>query len=211
METRTNILLRAGLTMNEFNEKNYIIVRGFLDAEAVQTVSRYMEYSLKSDGFKKGESSENPNHEVSTYYRYADPLTETILYNSLEEIEQVVGKKLFPTYSYSRVYVKGDELKAHTDRESCEFSVSVNVATKGEHWPLYMQSAGKPPTSFILEPGDAVIYKGCEVLHWREKAINTEVNVQFMLHYVDQSGSYSEYKFDGRESLGSKFKQVRST
>jgi len=190
-------------SMIEFEENGYVLVKSFLDPLAIQTVSRYLEYSLKSDGFKTGVSSENPHFKVSKYYRYADPLIETILHNSIEEVEQVVNKKIFPTYSYCRVYVKGDELKAHTDREACEFSVSVNVATNGEPWPFWVQSAGGQPTSFILEPGDAIIYKGCDVLHWREKATNTEVNVQFMLHYVDQLGPFKDHKFDKRASLGS--------
>jgi hypothetical protein len=65
-----------------------------------------------------------------------------------------------------------------------------------------MQVPGKEPVSYTLEPGDAVVYKGCEVTHWREKAVDTELNAQFMLHYVDQNGPNAKFKWDSRPSLG---------
>ena len=55
---------------------------------------------------------------------------------------------------------------------------------------------------FVLEPGDAVVYKGCEVVHWRGESVDTEVTAQFMLHYVDQNGPYAKFKFDTRSRLG---------
>jgi hypothetical protein len=65
-----------------------------------------------------------------------------------------------------------------------------------------MKPRGKEPMAFYLDPGDAVVYKGCEVVHWREKADGTEVTAQFMLHYVDQNGPYADFKLDKRASLG---------
>jgi len=90
----------------------------------------------------------------------------------------------------------------HTDRPPCEISITVNVATKGELWPIWMEVSGQEPVSILLESGDAVVYKGCEVKHWREKALNTEITAQFMLHYVDKNGPNAAYKFDTRPGLG---------
>lgn len=183
--------------MTEFERNSCVLVKGFIDPQGIQTVSRYMEYAFKQNALLREE-----DEAIKSYARYADPLTETILYSSLEHMEEITGKKLHPTYSYSRVYVKGDVLKPHVDRPSCEVSVTVHVATNGEPWPIWMKVRGKEPMSFTLEPGDAVVYKGCEVTHWRGVADKTEVNVQFMLHYVDQNGPNANYKFDTRPSLG---------
>jgi hypothetical protein len=182
--------------MNDFQQYSCVLVKGFLDAQSVNTVSRYMEYSLKSNQFNSGGDPE------SLHYKYADPLTETILYNSREEIEKITGLSLAPTYSFSRIYVKGDELTPHVDRPPCEISITVHVAAQGKPWPIWMQVPGKEPVSYTLEPGDAVVYKGCEVTHWREKAVDTELNAQFMLHYVDQNGPNAKFKWDSRPSLG---------
>jgi hypothetical protein len=190
-----NILLPGGFIMNNFQTNGCVLLKGFIDPQGVQTISRYMEYSLKQQTFKLDDPT-------SKYARYADPLVETILYNSREELEEVTGLSLHPTYSYSRVYVKGDDLKPHVDRPSCEISVTVHIATQGAPWPIWMKTPGKEPVSFILEPGDAVAYKGCEVTHWREKAVDTEINAQIMLHYVDQNGPNAAFKWDERIGLG---------
>lgn len=183
--------------MTEFEANGYVVVKDFIDRQGIQTISRYMEYVLKQNAMVRAEDSMAPS-----YARYADPLIETVLYNSLEYIEEITGKKLYPTYSFSRVYVCGDVLKPHVDRPSCEVSATVHVATEGEPWPIWMKVKGKEPVHFVLEPGDAIIYKGCEVTHWRDVAEKTDVNAQFMLHYVDQNGPNANYKFDKRDSLG---------
>jgi len=184
--------------MTEFETKGFVLVRGFLEKQAAETVSRYMEFALNRGDMPIVRA----DAVAATHSRYADPLTETILFNSLGELEEITGKQLYPTYSYSRVYVKGDKLKPHTDRESCEVSVSVQVGTKGAAWPIWMKAPGKEPMSFTLGVGDAVVYKGCEVTHWRETAVDTEVTAQFMLHYVDKNGPYTAFKWDKRPALG---------
>lgn len=198
------MLLLDGFIMNnteEFQTKGYTIVRGFLDSQSVHTISRYLENSLKrypenNQGGKDGDSSK-----ISWY---ADPLIETVLLNSLPEMEQITGSKLFPSYSFTRVYTKGDELKPHTDRPACEVSVTCHVATVGKPWPIWMQAPGSEPLEHYLEPGDACVYHGCQVKHWRKPATETDVNVQFMLHYVKQDGPNADYKFDKRPGLGLK-------
>jgi hypothetical protein len=181
--------------MTEF--KDCIVVKNFLDPQSVDTISRYMEYALKQGGMYLEEEKE-----VRSYARYADPLIETILQNSLPHVQEITGKKLFPTYSFARVYLNSDFLAPHIDRPPCEYSVTVNVAGIGKPWPIYMKPRGKEPIAFYLDPGDAVVYKGCEVVHWREKADGTEVTAQFMLHYVDQNGPHADFKLDKRASLG---------
>jgi hypothetical protein len=38
-----------------------------------------------------------------------------------------------------------------------------------------------------LEPGDAAIYSGCEIEHWREE-FKGDWHAQTFLHYVDKNG-----------------------
>jgi hypothetical protein len=65
-----------------------------------------------------------------------------------------------------------------------------------------MQYGDAEPAKIILNPGDAVVYKGCDVHHWRNKMIHTRVNAQFMLHYVDKNGPFAEYQWDKRPGAG---------
>ena len=47
---------------------------------------------------------------------------ETLMMKVLPKMEKETGLKLLPTYSYARTYKKGDILKRHKDRPSCEIS-----------------------------------------------------------------------------------------
>jgi hypothetical protein len=53
----------------------------------------------------------------------------------------------------------------------------------------------------MLRPGDALIYRGIELAHWRE-AFQGEKMAQVFLHYVDRNGPNAAEKFDGRAGLG---------
>ena len=39
-------------------------------------------------------------------------------------MQKETGLQLIPTYSYARIYKKGDILKRHKDRPSCEISTT---------------------------------------------------------------------------------------
>mgnify|MGYP003120860093 FL=1 len=70
------------------------------------------------------------------------------------------------------------------------------VGSSGEKWPIFMDG-----TSVELEAGDAVIYSGCEVEHWREEFLG-DYHSQFFLHYVDKNGPHKELNLDNRFYLG---------
>jgi hypothetical protein len=139
---------------------------------------------------------------ASKLFYYADPLIEALMLACKAGVEEITGKELLPTYSYSRVYQPGEELVPHVDRPSCEISVTVNIATKGELSPIYMQYEDNPVEEHFLSPGDAVVYKGCEAKHWRKPLTPNQLNVQFMLHYVDKNGPKIEYAKDKRSAYG---------
>lgn len=125
--------------------------------------------------------------------RGADLPFETLLKMHKPQVEELTGLELFPTYSYSRIYTTGNTLPKHRDRASCEVSVSVKLGdTSDYNWPIFMD--GK---EVYLDDGDAVIYKGCEVEHWREELQHPGYYLgQVFLHYVDKNGPNAEFKYD---------------
>lgn len=123
---------------------------------------------------------------------YKDELMEVIANRKKEIIEKAVGLELSETYTFWRCYTFGAELKAHTDRPSCEISATVCIDGDKLDWPIYMD--GKP---IILQPGDAIIYNGCRLKHWR-KPYEGDYHMQAFLHYVNKKGRYANYKGDTR-------------
>ena len=138
-----------------------------------------------------------------TYSHYSDIAMETLLEKLTEPMSKETGLNLIPTYSYARIYKKGDVLKRHKDRYSCEVSMTMNLG--GDPWPIYLEPSGetdKEGVKINLEPGDALIYRGCEVEHWRE-AFEGENCGQVFLHYNDASGENAEEnRYDTRPFLG---------
>ena len=98
-------------------------------------------------------------------------------------MKEYTGEDLEPTYSYLRVYKKGDILHRHTDRDACEYSASITMKRepKDAIWLLYLET--DKTYGVELEAGDALIYKGIESPHWREK-FEGERLAQVFLHYV---------------------------
>ena len=138
-----------------------------------------------------------------TYSHYADIAMETLLQNLQPKMEKETELKLTPTYSYARIYKKGDILKRHKDRYSCEISTTLNLG--GDDWPIYLEPSGeegKEGVRIDMQPGDMLVYKGCDVEHWRE-AFEGENCGQVFLHYNDASGENAEQnKYDRRPFLG---------
>ena len=180
-----------------YEENGSIKVSQFIDETTINTVSRYLENKIK-----RKEWVVEGIWDQSKYGYYADPLLEVMLERCRDEVGRLVGKDLLSTYSYVRVYQPGEQLEPHVDRPSCETSVTVSVAKKGEDSPIMVQYANRDPARYILKDGDAVIYKGCEATHWRAPLKRDQLIVQFMLHYVDKNGPNAEYAMDKRVCIG---------
>ena len=152
---------------------------------------------------------------------YKDYLAETILDISTSVVSENVNKKLFPSYSYLRVYDKGSDLPIHVDRPSCEYTVALCVGALPYDVPYDIFVGEADSTSdykyfdekrnliplkinykFSMLPNNALIFKGMDSLHWREHCSHDHF-ITIFLHYVDQEGPYSEYRFDKKQFLGS--------
>ena len=139
----------------------------------------------------------------NTYSHYSDLVMETLLQQVKPIMENHTGLKLSETYSYARIYKKGDTLARHKDRYSCEISTTLNLG--GEQWPIYLDPTGKTGQAGIkvdLKPGDMLIYSGCDLEHWREE-FKGEICGQVFLHYANKKNLISNWlKFDKRAMLG---------
>ena len=145
----------------------------------------------------------------NTYSVYSDIVMETLLTEVMPKMENITNLKLIPTYSYARIYKYGDVLKKHKDRPSCEISTTLNLG--GEFWPIYLKSKNGNEVRIDLSPGDMLIYKGCQLEHWREKFTGQNCG-QVFLHYNNKETKGSvDNIYDSRPHLGllAKFKSKR--
>ena len=167
--------------MDSLEKNKYKYVKNMLSPDMVEFLTSY---SLKN--FTNGDNQvplSSANHS-----RQSDIYNHLIHY-LLSTMEKETNLKLKPIYSYNRIYLGGAELKKHTDREACEISASITLKyfyeDKNYKWPLCM---GDIP--IIINSGDGVIYKGCEIPHWRPIFNQPKKywHHQLFIHYVDLNG-----------------------
>jgi hypothetical protein len=185
----------AALARDEFLQHGYALLPGLLPD---RTRSFLHEYAIKSAA--AGKLKPGDANMPDTPCSYGDPFMEALLDVLIPTVEAASGMQLHPTYSYYRVYKRGDRLAPHRDRPSCETSLSITLGYQADQpWPLWIEdSDGAHPV--ILRGGDGVLYKGIERSHWRDP-FDGEHLVQVFLHYVDRRGPYSEWMFDRRKAL----------
>jgi predicted amidohydrolase len=192
--------------MNNFEKHGFCIVKSAITKELSSFITQYALFDEMQN------FSANDDQVTGAHSKYGDPAMESLLLSLQEIIEHHTKLKLFPTYSYYRVYRQGDELISHVDRPSCEISATLcfDYSYDSNHyiWPIFME--GK---RVVLNPGDMVIYKGCELNHWRDRFDIDDSDawhVQGFFHYVNSAGPFAEYKFDKRNSVGEKkiFNQI---
>lgn len=191
--------------MNILESTGFIVIKNFIDPLIAESLSlkfsnqrnkRHVENNVSLSDTSKFSDSQVP----ISYVGSALSMFDKLLLDMTSVMENITEKSLFPTYSYARIYYQNSDLKKHKDRLACEYSASVCLSIDEIEWPLCILDKNEVEHQVIQNPGDAIIYKGCEQVHWRN-TFNGTSHSQVFLHYVDQIGSYSEWKYDKRQSL----------
>ena len=210
-----------------FKKKKYTVIRQAISKELATFIANYfcMQKQVYDTcrqaryfspfetivGYYEGKDEQIPD----TYSQYSNVAMETLMLKCQPAMEKATGLKLYPAYTYARIYKKGDELKRHKDRFSCEISTTMNLG--GDLWPIYLEpnpkkGGVKPGIGYVsdntkgvridLKPGDMLVYSGCELEHWREKFKGKEC-VQVFLHYNNRkTPGAKDNMFDKRPHLG---------
>jgi len=209
-----------------FKTKKYQVIKGALSKELANFMFNYMMLQRDAVDYMMKNNKVNPHNPFigtredeqipGTYSKYADWAMETLLQYMRPIMKAKTGMDLIPTYSYTRLYEKGNKLKRHKDRPSCEISTTLHLG--GDEWPIFLDPSGgdfvidelkeihKPGvpkgTRIDLKVGDMLIYSGCELEHWREP-FQGNVCSQVFLHYIHANGPFAKTNLlDGRPILG---------
>ena len=188
------------MTIQEFKDHGYVHLKNALNKQSCEVLTNELKALVESQ--KTIKDSQCPLSEAVHGAEIFDDLLEAML----PYFEQQSGLKLYPTYSYARLYNQnGEELKNHRDRPACEISATITLGFEGDVWPIYMgddEDKTINVSKIDMDIGDAVMYRGCDKWHWRESYKEGKWQAQVFLHYVDQNGPHAEWKYDKRKSLG---------
>ena len=209
-----------------FITKKYQVIRQALSKELANFIFNYMMLQRDAVDFMMKHNKVNPANPFignrvdkqipGAYSKYGDWAMETLLMFMIPIMKAKPGMELVPTYSYTRLYEKGNILRRHKDRPSCEISTTLYLG--GDEWPIFLDPSGadfvinedaqtiKPGAPkgvrVDLKVGDMLIYSGCDLEHWREP-FQGNVCSQVFLHYNHANGPYAKSNlFDKRPLLG---------
>ena len=218
-------------TRNEqFDKDGYYVIKNLWDPKELYDPlplilnhrGQYSWWGKKLDQFNYQEIEGQVEGSLS---RYTYPKYLKVHGGIRKKLEKIIGRDLYETYYYDRYYFPGQELTKHADRDACEISVTVHISTNlKEQWPIQIKTpdiyADKEKRELlslgqtkkvILEPGDGMIYKGCERPHWRDrmpgiletslaqlnqKSLDELYYHQIFFHYVLQDGERAHCAWD---------------
>ena len=209
-----------------FKKNKYQVIRGAISKEVADIAYRYLQISAEADYWMLNNGMTHEGNKLvgnfkdeqvpGSYAKYSDRLMETLLVKTIDIMQKKTGLKLVPTYSYTRLYRKGNILRRHKDRPSCEISTTLNLG--GDNWPIFIDPTGSDNVideykgihrpgapkgvKVDLKPGDMLIYSGCDLEHWREP-FEGQLCGQVFLHYNHADGQFAKSNlYDKRPMLG---------
>lgn len=199
--------------MGNYHDDGYALVRGLIPKD----VARAFMSAIKQDmGPGPIPLSKVPQHPAvlkrpafEVYGHMYKPLN-FFLWALTPTISRLIGRDLVPTYDYFRIYREGDIYRVHSDRPSCEHSVSLTLDySDGRIWdlqvaryrveslhPLQEDFGSAEHNSIGMEVGDAVLYQGVNYAHGRVTPNPNAWSAHLFLHYVDREGPHRSEAFD---------------
>jgi hypothetical protein len=173
-----------------FREKGYAPLGELIHPFHIAALRRYYRYLIRTGAIRLGDG-QSPRR----YVAYNEPVARFFHQDIAPTLSAVAGEALKPSYVYMASYLSGAELKKHTDREQCEFSVTLCLDFSPEPaletpWPIQLDT----PTSTLTvyqALGDGLAYRGTRIPHYRSALGEGQTSTSIFFHYVgaDFAGS----------------------
>ena len=197
---------RIKRAQTEFTNNKFVVLHDLLPEPQMKAMRNYYKEYVKN-GFMPFSDGQVEKR----YYQHNEPLA-TFLHGNLTKLMNLVaGKSVKPSYVYAASYEEDAILKPHTDRPQCEFSFSFQVdyspaqENNQSPWGLFLDNPDPQydPASgdhnedlpakdqsednncaVYLASGDAVAYKGCDLIHYRYPLPKGHKSTSLFFHYV---------------------------
>ena len=190
-------------------ENGYMIIPKFFDLAFCGYLNMKTFQALQSpqqNGYNPGKGGGGGEHH-RTWNTYGHPIWETVMHMAHYGVSHHIAEDkrklpvIVPTYSYHRVYLEGAAMAHHSDRPSCQISLTINIG-QTKKWPIYCTSLKtKKYVEVIQKPGDALVYLGCNIGHYRPK-YEGDWYSQLFIHYVLGNEMNQPHFFDNDNRKG---------
>jgi hypothetical protein len=183
---RNEWIKRMEQSKEELTNRGYCIIRNMFPEFFRSSLQRFYR-SLLAGGYLAFDDGQ-----CLRYFRHNEAIACMVHHLTLPLIRRFVPEPIKMSYAYSAVYIERAELIKHTDREQCEYtlSLSVDVTPESEQdnpWPLYLITQDGLPVTVLLKPGDGVLFNGRKLPHYRGPLEEGRTSSSLFLHYVPEA------------------------
>jgi hypothetical protein len=171
-------------------EKGYAPIGNLIHPFHLAALRRYYRHLIRAGAIRLGDK-QSPRR----YVAYNEPVACFFHRDIVAVLSAVAGEVLKPSYVYMASYLSGAELKKHTDREQCEFTITLCLDFSPEPlletpWPIQLDTPAGTLTVYQAL-GDGLAYRGTRLPHYRSTLTERQTSTSIFFHYVvgDFAGS----------------------
>jgi hypothetical protein len=173
-----------------FREKGYAPLANLIHPFNLAALRRYYRHAIRREAIRLGDE-QSPRR----YVAHNEGVARFFHHQIASAVSAIVGEAIKPSYVYLASYLSGAELKKHTDRQQCEFSVTLCLDFSPEpelatSWPIRLDTP-EGAVAVYQALGDGLVYRGTKVPHYRSVLAEGHTSTSVFFHYVpaDFSGS----------------------
>jgi hypothetical protein len=185
-----------------FEAGGHAIVSDLVSAAELAALRRYYAALLDAGLVPLGD-----RQSAARYSAYNDPVGRFVHARLAGTMSAVVGQPVVPSFSYFFSYLPGAALEPHKDRPQAEFSISLQIDHGSGHsfghppgpspadlwrppgptsWPLCFTFDDGRTAAADLAIGDAVLYHGRALTHYRPRLADGQCSSILVLEYVPE-------------------------
>ncbi|HZW80326.1 MAG TPA: hypothetical protein VFF50_07640 [Candidatus Deferrimicrobiaceae bacterium] len=166
-----------------FRERNYVPLGDLIHPFNLGALRRYYRYAIRRGAIWLGDEQS-----ALRYVAHNEAVARYFHHQIAKAVADIVGEPIKPSYVYLASYMSGAELKKHTDREQCEFSVTLCLDFSPEPalatpWPIQLDTSAGTVTAYQAL-GDGLVYRGTRVPHCRDVLAHGYTSTSLFFHYV---------------------------
>jgi hypothetical protein len=174
---------RASMARAQLADQRYCMLPSILHPDHVAALASYYDRIIASGNWTFGDA------QVSQRYGWHnEPVARYYHHQLTAFVGDIAGVPVRPSYSYVSAYRGGRaSLRPHVDRKQCVYTVSLWLRSRespaAEPWPLWLHTP-QGIVAVTQSAGDAILFHGCELPHWRDQPPPGGASTTLIFHYV---------------------------
>jgi hypothetical protein len=165
-------------------QNGYVCLTNLFSSGLIAAVAEYYRKLMDSGFLPLGDEQV-----VRRYSLHNESIARLLHLRMTDLVSVLAVQRVKPSFVFFGSYAEGAELTRHTDRNQCEFSISLLIdyqpVPQGKSpWPLYLKPPGRKPVAIHQSIGDGILYRGRELAHWRPVLPQGNCSTSLFFHYV---------------------------